>query len=70
MVVAGINKAKKHVKPANGQPGQIIEKEMSLHVSNVAIIDPDTKKPTRVGFKMEGNKKIRIAKKSGKTLAK
>jgi large subunit ribosomal protein L24 len=43
--------------------------EKAIHVSNVAALDPETKKPTRIGFKIEGNKKIRIAKKSGKKLA-
>lgn len=43
--------------------------EKSVHVSNVAVLDPDTKKPSRVGFNLEGSRKIRISKKSGKSLA-
>lgn len=43
--------------------------EKPIHVSNVSAIDPETKMVTRIGFKIEGNKKIRIAKKSGKSLA-
>ena len=57
---------KKHVKP-NGQDqtGGIVEKEAAIHVSNVMIIDPKTKKPTRIGHSIDkNNKKIRISKKS------
>jgi large subunit ribosomal protein L24 len=51
-------------------PGRFVEMEKSVHVSNVAVLDPETKKPTRVGFSFEGSKKIRISKKSGKSLVK
>jgi len=67
VIVAGINIVKKHTKPnAKNPQGGIIEKEAPIHVSNVALIDPTSKKPTRIGFKIEGDKKVRIAKKSGK----
>ncbi len=44
--------------------------EKSVHVSNVAVLDPETQKPSRIGFLIEGAKKIRISKKSGKSLVK
>jgi large subunit ribosomal protein L24 len=44
--------------------------EKSIHVSNVAIIDPTTKQPSRIGYSIEGSKKLRISKKSGKSLVK
>ena len=68
--VGGLNMYKKHVKPdANNPDGGIIDKPMPLHISNVALVDPKTKKPTRIGYKSEDNsKKVRIAKSSGNTL--
>ena len=68
-VVAGINKVKKHQKPDNNQAGGIIEKEMPIHISNLAFYDTSLKKGVRVGFKFDQkNKKIRINKNSGKTI--
>lgn len=68
-VVAGLNIVKKHVKPSAQNPqGGIVEKEASIHISNLAIVDPKTGKATKVGCKIEGDKKVRIAKKSGETL--
>lgn len=68
-IVAGLNIVKKHVKPSAANPqGGIIEKEASIHVSNLALIDPKTKKATKVGFRVEGDKKVRFAKKSGEIL--
>ena len=64
VVVKGINVQKKHQKPSQGNPGGLIEKEGSIHISNVNLIDPKTKKPTRVGIVSENGKKIRVAKKS------
>ena len=69
VVVEGVNIVTKHVKGHGTTPGQIVKMERSIHVSNVMTLDPETKKPTRIGFKLEGSKKIRIAKKSGKALA-
>ncbi|MCX6118614.1 MAG: 50S ribosomal protein L24, partial [Proteobacteria bacterium] len=51
------------------QDGGIIDKSMGIHISNVMLVDPKTKKPTRVGFKVEGGKKVRFAKSSGTILA-
>ena len=68
VVVAGVNRHKWHVKPTQNQPGHIIDREAPIHVSNVALVDPKTKKPTRVGYKVEKGKKVRVAKKSGAEL--
>ena len=65
VVVEGVNRHKWHIKPTQDKPGQIIDREAPVHVSNVALIDPKTKKATRAGYKVEGDKKIRISKKSG-----
>jgi large subunit ribosomal protein L24 len=50
------------------QEGGIVQKELSIHVSNVALIDPKTDKPTRVGYKMDGERKVRVARRSGEAL--
>jgi large subunit ribosomal protein L24 len=68
VVVAGVARIKKHIKPTQEKPGRIEDVESPIHVSNVALLDPKTKKPTRVGYKIEGGKKVRIAKKSGEKL--
>ncbi|MBR2511182.1 MAG: 50S ribosomal protein L24, partial [Alphaproteobacteria bacterium] len=47
------------------QPGHIIDREAPIHVSNVALVDPKTKTATRVGYKVEAGKKVRVTKKSG-----
>ncbi|RZJ88847.1 MAG: 50S ribosomal protein L24 [Chryseobacterium sp.] len=68
VVVAGLNIVKKHVKPSASNPqGGIVEKEASLHISNVALIDKDGK-ATKTGTKVEGDKKVRVAKTTGETL--
>lgn len=69
VVIEGVNIVTKHVKSHGSTPGQIVKMERAIHVSNVTALDPETKKPTRIGFKFDGSKKIRIAKKSGKALA-
>ncbi len=67
--LAGLNIAKKHVKPTSQNPeGGIVEKIMPIHISNVMLVDPKTKKVTRVGYETSGDKKVRIAKKSKTTL--
>lgn len=69
-VVQGIAMAKRHTKPKGvGQPGGIVEREASVHLSNLALIDPGTDKPTKVGFKiLEGGVKVRVARKTGATI--
>ena len=66
-VVKGVNIAKKHTKAQGmGQPGGIIEQEATIHLSNLALIDPKTNKPTRVGFRMlDDGRKVRFARGSG-----
>jgi large subunit ribosomal protein L24 len=69
VVVQGVNIVKRHTRPAAGQQGGIVEKESTIHVSNVSLIDPKTSKPTRVGFKMvDGDRKVRVARRSGEVL--
>lgn len=69
VVVDGVNMRKRHSKARkSGEKGQIVEYAAPLHVSNVALKDPKTGKPTRTGVKMEGKKKVRIARKSGSTV--
>jgi len=71
VLVEGINIVKKHTKPNQANPqGGIVSQEAAIHVSNVMPIDPKTGEPTRVGYKIEDGKKIRIAKKSGEALDK
>jgi len=66
VVVEGANVKKKHQRAKRkDQKGQIIDVSMPMHVSNVMVIDPKTGNRTRVGYKIEGKKKVRIAKKSG-----
>ncbi len=67
-LVAGINQVKKHQKPSAQSAGGIITKSMPIQISNIAIVDPKSGKATRVGFKIEDGKKIRIAKASGEAL--
>jgi large subunit ribosomal protein L24 len=70
VIVEGVNIIKKHTKPSQKNPqGGIIEKESSINVSNVMVIDPKTNEPARVGFKfLEDGTKVRISKKSGEML--
>ncbi len=66
--VSGLNLAHRHTKPSQGDPqGGIKTKEASIHVSNVAIVDSNGK-PTRVGFRIDGEKKVRIAKTTGEVI--
>jgi len=64
-LVRGIHMVKRHQKQSATQEGGIVSKEASVHLSNLAIADPKDGKPTRVGFKMVGEKKVRVAKRSG-----
>ena len=67
VVVEGVNLVKRHTKPDIAHPqGGVVSKEASLHISNVALRDPKTGKPTRVGFKVnDKGRKVRVAKGSG-----
>ena len=65
-IVEGVNIVKKHTKPnAKNPQGGIVSQEAPIHVSNLQLIDPKSGKPTRVGYRMDGDKKVRYAKKSG-----
>ena len=71
VLVQGVCVRKVHERARkSGSKGQIVEKSMPINVSNVEIVDPETKKATRVGAKVVGDVKNRVAKKSGSTLAK
>ncbi len=68
-IVSGINKVKKHQKPDNNQAGGIIEKEMPIHISNLAYYDAKLKKGIRLGILIDNkNKKLRINKSTGKPI--
>src|SRR5215208_7533464 len=73
--VEGANIVKRHVKPHTlrdtqraQELGGIVEMEGPLHISNVMLIDPSSGEPTRVGVKREDDKRVRVAKKSGKEI--
>tara|TARA_A100000171_G_C2132109_1_gene147460 strand:+ start:319 stop:645 length:327 start_codon:yes stop_codon:yes gene_type:complete len=66
VLVKGVRVVKKHQKPSQSSAGGIVEKELPIHISNVMHIDPKTKEPTRIGYKvLDDGRKVRIAKKSG-----
>ena len=68
-IVSGINKVKKHQKPDKNQPGGIVEKEMPIHISNLAYYDSAMKKGVKIGFKFTNkNKKIRFNKQNQKEI--
>lgn len=69
VLVEGVNVRTKHVKPSNKTPGGIEKVETPIHISNVAIVDPKTGKPTRVGRKVVNKSTVRIAKRSGEQIA-
>ena len=68
VIVEGINRAKKYVKPnpMKGEAGGIVDKDMPIHISNVALFNPASKKADRVGFKMlDDGRKVRVFKSNG-----
>jgi large subunit ribosomal protein L24 len=72
VVVERLNMIKKHQKPTQKiRQGGIIEREGSIHLSNVMLVDPNSDKPTRVGMKaLSDGKKVRVARRSGEMLDK
>ena len=69
VIIEGVNVRKKHQRPQrSNQKGQVIEKTNPIHASNVAIADPANGKPSRVGIKIVGEKRVRVTKKSGSSL--
>lgn len=65
LVVADVNMRTRHMRKGPGRPGEIVKYEASINASNVMLVDPKTKKRSRLGFKIENNKKTRIFKQSG-----
>jgi large subunit ribosomal protein L24 len=71
LVVQGVHVARRHTKQSLGQPGGIVDKELTIHVSNVAHIDPQSGKPTRVGYRiLDADRKVRFARRSGEVIDK
>ena len=69
VIVEGVNMVSKHTKPSAQHPqGGIVKQEAAIHISNVQLVDPETSKPTRVGYKEVEGKKVRYAKKSGQEI--
>lgn len=69
VLVQGLNMIKRHQRPTQASPGGIVEKEATIHISNVAHIDPKTDQPTRVGYRtVEADRKVRYAKRSGEVI--
>ena len=68
-IVEGVNMVSKHTKPSAKNPqGGIVKTEAPIHISNLALIDPKSGKATRLGYKMEGENKVRVSKKSGEAI--
>lgn len=69
VIVEGVNMVKKHISyKGKDKQGEVVEIAMPIDVSNVMILDPKDKKPTRVGYVIEDKKKVRIAKRSGQKI--
>ena len=68
-VVQGINLYKRHTSPSQAGPGGIVEKEASIHLSNLSHLDPSDNKPARIGIKvLDGGRHVRYAKRSGEII--
>jgi large subunit ribosomal protein L24 len=68
-IVRGVNIVTRHQRQSAGQEGGLVRKEASIHLSNIAVEDRESGKPTRIGFKvLEDGKKVRVAKRSGETI--
>ena len=71
LIVQGVHIARRHSKPRMGDPGGIVEKELTIHVSNVAHLDPKSGKPSRIGYKtLDDGRKVRFARRSGEMIDK
>jgi large subunit ribosomal protein L24 len=69
LIVQGVNMVKRHTRPSARHPGGVVEKEASIHVSNVAHLDPADNRPTRVGYRfLDDGSKVRVAKRSGELI--
>jgi large subunit ribosomal protein L24 len=68
-IVRGVNMIVRHQRQTASQEGGLVRREASIHLSNIAIVDPkDNKTPTRVGFEVRDGKKVRVAKRSGEVI--
>ncbi len=68
-IVQGVNMVRRHTRPTQSNPGGIVEKEASIHLSNLAHVDPGDSTATRVGYRtLEDGRKVRYAKKSGEVI--
>ena len=67
-LVQGVNMVKRHTRPSMQNPGGIVEKEASIHLSNLSHIDPKDSKPTRVGYRVIDGRKVRVARRSGERI--
>jgi large subunit ribosomal protein L24 len=68
-IVRGVNMIVRHQRQSASQEGGLVRREASIHLSNIAIVDPkDNKTPTRVGFEVRDGKKVRVAKRSGEVI--
>jgi len=68
-IVEGVNMVSKHTKPSAQNPqGGIVKKEAPINISNISLLDPKTKETTKVGYRTEGDKKVRFSKKSNQVL--
>jgi len=71
VVVQGVNMVRRHTRPSAASTGGIVEKEASLHVSNVALVDPSSGKATKVGYKtLDAGQKVRVSRKTGEIIDK
>jgi large subunit ribosomal protein L24 len=71
VIVQGVHVARRHTRQRLGEPGGIVDKELTIHVSNVAHVDPQSRKPTRVGYRvLDGGRKVRVARRSGEVIDK
>ena len=69
VIVRGVNIARRHTRPSPSSPGGIVERELPIHISNVALRDPADGRPTKVGYRrMDDGRKVRVAKRSGDLL--
>ena len=68
-IVEGVNMVSKHTKPSATNPqGGIVKKEAAIQISNIQLVDPKTNETTKVAYRMEGDKKVRVSKKSNQAL--
>jgi large subunit ribosomal protein L24 len=71
LIVQGVHVARRHTKPRMGDPGGIVDKELTIHVSNVSHVDPQSGKPTRIGYRsLDDGRKVRFARRSGEVIDK